>query len=57
MKALPDPWREEMVQEFREYRDVTPETELITIFGGIYSWEREPDPAVRERMRRPRPGS
>jgi hypothetical protein len=52
MDALPPEWRANMVEHFREYRNVTADTELITLFGGIMAWEHEPDPVARKRMQR-----
>jgi hypothetical protein len=41
MACLPPEWRSNMLESFREYRNVRHETELISVFGGIMEWELE----------------
>jgi hypothetical protein len=50
MAALPVDWRNNMLQSFRQCRDVKDETELVSVFGGVLSWEHESDPVLRERL-------
>jgi hypothetical protein len=50
MATLTDEWRQELLETFREYRDMAPDAETLTIHGGSFLWEHEADPAKREQM-------
>jgi hypothetical protein len=52
MNALPESLRGEMADWFEGYRTASSDAELLTISGGVYRWEREADPVLREKMKR-----
>lgn len=48
--SVPETWREEFAEFLTSYAQ--PKFEWVEIFGGIKSWEREPDSSRREEGRR-----
>jgi hypothetical protein len=46
--VVPDEWRQSLVDRLHDISEA--EGELITVFGGIHSWELERDPVRRAEM-------
>jgi len=52
LQFLDETWRADLVETLKHWALADPDAEPFHIFGGIYAYEREPDPAKAASMRR-----